>query len=181
MKPRSKHSVADLLPLALTGVGGQIINLPHSGGGWVHLQFRRFAGCPICSLHLRSFARRADELRSAGIRTVVVFHSSQAALEPYQDESPFDLIADPTKRLYRRFGVEASLLSVLNPRTWLPGLRGLTAGRLRVPVGGGPFGLPGDFLFSANGELVAEKRGLHANDQWSVDDVLRHTKARSAA
>jgi len=26
--------------------------------GLVHLQFRRFAGCPVCNLHLRSFASR---------------------------------------------------------------------------------------------------------------------------
>lgn len=28
----------------------------------VHLQMRRYAGCPICSLHLRSFTRRREEL-----------------------------------------------------------------------------------------------------------------------
>jgi hypothetical protein len=27
-------------------------------GRWVHLQFRRFAGCPVCNLHLQAFARR---------------------------------------------------------------------------------------------------------------------------
>jgi hypothetical protein len=24
----------------------------------IHLQFRRYAGCPICNLHLRSFVER---------------------------------------------------------------------------------------------------------------------------
>ncbi|HMZ13123.1 MAG TPA: AhpC/TSA family protein, partial [Mycobacterium sp.] len=33
---------------------GASIRVP--GPGRLHLQFRRFAGCPICSLHLRSFA-----------------------------------------------------------------------------------------------------------------------------
>ena len=42
----------------------------------VHLQLRRFAGCPICNLHLRSFARRHDELVRAGTVEVAVFHSS---------------------------------------------------------------------------------------------------------
>jgi hypothetical protein len=41
-----------------------------------HLQFRRFAGCPICSLHLQSVAARHREIAAAGIREVVLFHST---------------------------------------------------------------------------------------------------------
>jgi hypothetical protein len=39
----------------------------------VHLQFRRFAGCPICNLHLRDVARRRDEIENAGVTEVVLF------------------------------------------------------------------------------------------------------------
>ena len=39
----------------------------------VHLQFRRFAGCPVCNLHLHSIVQRNDEIQEASIREVVVF------------------------------------------------------------------------------------------------------------
>lgn len=99
MKPSAPSSGSGLISLQLTGVRGQTIAVPNPDGRYVHLQFRRFAGCPVCNLHIRSFARRADELRSAGVRTVVVFHSCRDTLAPYQNESPFDFIADPTKAL----------------------------------------------------------------------------------
>ncbi len=46
-------------PARLVAIDGASIRVP--GPGRLHLQFRRFAGCPICSLHLRSFADRHAE------------------------------------------------------------------------------------------------------------------------
>jgi peroxiredoxin len=67
----------------------------------VHLQFRRFAGCPICNLHMRSISRRHDEIVAAGVRELVVFHSSVEAMREFQADLPFTAIADPGKELYR--------------------------------------------------------------------------------
>jgi hypothetical protein len=90
-----------------------------SGGG--HLQFRRYAGCPFCNLHLRSIVQRHQELVAAGIREVVVFQSSSAELLAQQGDAPFAVIADPTRRLYAQFGVVSSPRAVLDPRAWLAG------------------------------------------------------------
>jgi hypothetical protein len=35
-----------------------------------HLQFRRFAGCPICNTHLQSIVARHHEIVAAGISEV---------------------------------------------------------------------------------------------------------------
>ena len=37
---------------------------------------------------------------------------------------------------------------------------------------GGHLGLPGDFLIGPDGRVLACKHGRHANDQWSVDELL---------
>lgn len=141
----------------------------------VHLQFRRYAGCPICNLHLRSVAARHDEITAAGVREVVVFHSSAAQMRPYQGDLPFDAVADPDRELYREFGVEPSPRAVLDPRALWTGLR---AGVRRM--GGGPpplgrklLGLPADFLIAPDGRVLARRYGVHAADQWSVDELLR--------
>jgi hypothetical protein len=33
-------------------------------------------------------------------------------------------------------------------------------------------GLPGDFLIAPDGRVIASKYGAHADDQWSVDEIL---------
>src|SRR5260370_424219 len=90
--------------LELTATSGQLVTIPDPAGNFVHLQLRRFAGCPICNLHLRSIVTRHDEIRTHGIREVVVFHSTAAELAKHEAELPFPLIADPERELYRRLG-----------------------------------------------------------------------------
>lgn len=163
----------------LISVTGQRIPLPPPEG-LLHIQFRRFAGCPICNLHLQSVVRRHDEIAAAGITEVVVFHSPADELRRHTADLPFATIADPDKRYYREFGVESSPRALLDPRAWGAILRGgaLTAlGRFAPPAprqSGGRLGLPADFLIDSHGDVVAAKYGLHADDQWSVDELLAH-------
>ena len=165
----------------LTDVTGRPIAVPDPGH-LVHLQFRRFAGCPVCNLHLRSFVRRHDEIEATGIREVVVFHSPADELRHHAEDLPFAVIADPGKRLYAEFGVESAPRALLDPRVWPTIVRGVTRSAWQIvrhrehpPAGrpaGGRFGLPGDFLIDANGQVITAKYGEHAADQWTVDQVL---------
>jgi peroxiredoxin len=176
-------------PHQLVAISGEKVSVPDPGQV-VHLELRRFAGCPICNLHLRSIVTRKDELAAAGIKEVVVFHSTDEELRKYQAELPVAVIADPDKKLYAEFGVEKSARSVLNPRAWPAVFRGL--GRHVGAVGkgeehltplkpkNGSFGLPGDFLIASDGSVIASKYGEHAYDQWTVDQVLELAKGRGA-
>jgi AhpC/TSA family len=166
--------------MRLTNIHGGTVPVPDPDR-LVHLQLRRFAGCPVCNLHLRTIVRRHDEIVAAGVREVVVFHSPVDELRAHAADLPFDVVADPDKRLYRRYGVESGLRSLLNPRVWptivravavaLPDvLRGRPAPSLRPA--GGRLGLPGDFLIAPDGRTIASRRGRHAGDQWSVDELL---------
>jgi peroxiredoxin len=172
--------------LELLSVTGEHVILPPSEG-LVHLQFRRFAGCPICNLHLQSIVHRHDEIEAAGIREVVFFHSPAEELAKYTADLPFATVADSDKRYYRQFGVESSPRALLHPRAWAAAIRGtaLTVlGRFRAPTvhqTGGHLGLPADFLIDSNGTVIAEKRGTHAYDQWSVDELLAHARAARPA
>jgi peroxiredoxin len=148
----------------------------------VHLQFRRFAGCPVCNLHLHSFVQRQDEIEAASIREVVVFHSTADLLLLHAGNLPFAVIADPDKRLYAEFGVESALPALLDPRVWVPVLRAVSRSALMIlrkrqavpslNPRGGRFGLPADFLIAQDGRVLACKYGSHAYDQWSVDELL---------
>jgi hypothetical protein len=37
---------------------------------------------------------------------------------------------------------------------------------------GGRLGLPGDLLIGPDGRVLATKHGTHADDRWSVDELL---------
>jgi len=176
ISPGSIVSTRDLTP-----VSGYPLAIPDPGR-LVHLQFRRFAGCPVCNLHLRSVVRRHDEIEAAGIREVVVFHSPADELREHTPDLPFAVIADPNKRLYVEFGVESAPRALLDPRAWLPIVRAILRSawavarrQERTPASkqpGGRLGLPADFLIASDGRILAHKYGEHVYDQWSVDELL---------
>lgn len=169
-------------PRTLRSITGEGISVPDARG-LVHLQFRRFAGCPVCNLHLRSYVRRHEEIMAAGVREVALFHSSAQQLRLYASNLPFAIVADQGKRLYREFGVEASLRALLHPRAVLPIVRAVAHSAWEILRGvrpvppllhpeGGRFGLPADFLIDRDGVIRACRYGAHADDQWSVDEML---------
>lgn len=142
------------------------------GPGWIHLQFRRFAGCPVCNLQVRLFTEAHAQLAAAGVTTVTFFHSPREAMLPHQAELPSPVVPDPERVWYARFGVERSLRAVANPRVWATAVRAFVTGPSNPLEGGSQDGLPADFLVDASGNLVAVHYGANAADQWSVDEVL---------
>jgi hypothetical protein len=177
-------------PHKLEALSGELVPVPDPDH-LVHLELRRFAGCPVCNLHLRSVVVRNDELRAAGVREVVVFHSSVADLHKYQAELPFDVIPDPDRKLYAEFGVESKPKAILSPAAWPAIFKGLgrsiaatVKGKEHAPPvkpAGGSIGLPGDFLIASDGKVIASKYGEHAYDQWTVDEVLTLAKDAGSA
>jgi hypothetical protein len=172
----------------LLSISGEPVSIP-DGKRLIHLQLRRFAGCPICSLHLHAVAERHDDIVAAGVREVVVFHSTAEELLAHGANWPFDVVADPDRRLYREFGVEPSARALLDPRAWPPTVRSLLRAAPAIlaegrsapskhPLGG-RLGLPADILIDGDGRVLAGKQGSHAYDQWSVDEVLGQVRSAS--
>jgi len=176
-----------LEPQWLTSVVGERLAIPDQER-LVHLQLRRFAGCPVCNLHLRSLARRKAALDIAGIREIVVFHSRPEDLRKFVEDVPFALVADPDKRLYEAFGAEAGVRAMLDPRSWptiaralLRATLGLFRGHPVPPIHppGGRYGLPAEFLIDHDGRILACKYGQHVDDHWSADELIRLARVRS--
>jgi hypothetical protein len=162
-------------------ISGDEVGIPDPSS-LIHLQFRRFAGCPVCNLHLHSMMRRNDEILGAGIREIVFFHSSAEDLREHASMFPFAVVANPDKDVYRAFGVESGARALLDPRGWgaIAGGIGrsaaaILAGREAVPSlnpHGGRYGLPADLLIAPDGCVIASKYGQYVDDQWSVDELL---------
>lgn len=169
-----KFKIGAVAPsISVESIHGKPVRIPDSSVRYVHLQFRRFAGCPVCNFHLHSLSKQLAGLQAAGIREVAVFHSSREEMLNYQAELPFDCIADPSKALYRQFGVEASVFALLHPAVLWAGFRGIvTTGRFYKKAENGIFGLPADFLIAPSGEVLATHYGTHAYDNWDAETLL---------
>ncbi len=176
--PAERFHPGDPSPgIHVTNIHDGAVEIPSTKSKYVHLQFRRFAGCPICNLHLQSFVARIGEIEAKGIHEVVVFHSSKESLLPYQGHFPFDVVGDPQKLLYDQFGVRTSLYSILDFRAWPAMFEGNgVTDRPKGKPEGGVLGLPADFLISADGRIVAAHYGRYAYDQWTVDELLALAK-----
>src|SRR6516164_6303236 len=75
-----KFTPGDMLrTTVMEAVTGEAIDLPDPKR-LVHLQFRRFVDCPICNTRIAEFRRRARETQAAGIKEVIVFHSSPQSI-----------------------------------------------------------------------------------------------------
>lgn len=172
-----------LSPFRIRNIHGSEVSIP-GPEPWTHLQFRRFAGCPICNLHLQSIIARHQDIKEAGIREVVIFHSSDAELLPYQGHFPFDVVGDPTKTLYRKYGVESSIFAFLSLKAWAASLKGnlrKDKPKQKGMPNGGIAGLPADFLIASDGTVRAVHYGTHAYDQWTVNELLQLTRMSTPA
>jgi peroxiredoxin len=160
-----------LAPFELKTLSHGSVKVP--GAGVLHLQFRRFAGCPICNLHVRAFAKHVAALEAAKVTTVAFFHSSAEVMRPLQGDLPFPVVADLERRWYQRFAVERSVMGPMHPRAMWAAMKGLATTNASPLKGeGGTDGLPADFLVSSDGRVLAAHYGGHADDSWSVEDVL---------
>jgi peroxiredoxin len=175
----NKFKPGDIVPATtLESVIGAQVKLPDPNR-FVHLQLRRFVDCPICNTHIAELRKRAREIEAAGIKEVIVFHSSAKSIRSYQKDVPFVLVGDPKKALYKEFGVETSL-AFLSLKALGAAMRGVAHGHFGLRLSGGPFGLPGDFLIAPSGQIKAAKYGTHAYDQWSVDELIALAKGAAA-
>lgn len=179
-RPRKRQvQPGDLVtPRTLTTIHGRDVAVPDPES-MVHLQFRRYAGCPVCNLHLRSVVHRRDEISAAGIHEVILFHASPDEVRHYEAELPLDVVADPHRQLYSEFGVQRSWRAFNAPTlittaaaaavvAYIRGERKI----VRLRPEGGRRGLPADFLIAPHGTVLAAKYGGHAGDQWTVDELL---------
>lgn len=159
-------------PFSLNSVQGDQVLIPDKTR-LTHLQFRRFAGCPTCNLHIRSFVQRYGELSARGIQEVVIFHSSESMMKEYFSDVPFPVVADPTRALAKEFGVKKSIWSIMHRMALASIFKGIVRHGVKLPERfESVLNLPADFLIGRDGQILKAKRGRHAYDQWSIDQLI---------
>jgi peroxiredoxin len=141
----------------------------------VVLSLTRYAGCPVCQLHVARLAAAMPEFRARGCAVWVVFQSTPARLREALQEwgPPFAAVADPAGGIYRAFGAAPSLAGWLHPRSLLAAVRARAAGRRHGRFEGRETQMPADFVLSPTGQLLLAHYGRDVGDGASVAALLK--------
>ena len=162
--------------LEMQDLEGQSQSIGQYRGRPLLLQFYRYASCPMCDLRLHDFSREYPRLREMGLEVIAIFHSSPRRLRSHFGgrRLPFTIVADPSRHLYRRYGVETSwikfLLSMLKPSFYWDWLRSMRHGFF----GGVDWQLasmPADFLIGPDGTVLEVHYGRDIGDHMPVHQI----------
>ena len=156
-------------------IGGRCVSLEQLRGRPLLLKFYRFATCPVCNLHMHRFIMEHRMVSDAGLTTIVFYHSPADKLADAQDSAtPFDLIPDLEKTIFRAYGVERGLRGLISPTVMREYVKALAAGFSPglLTSDGGITGNPADFLIDASGRVVFAHYGKHYADSLEAADVV---------
>ena len=130
--------------------------------------FLRHAGCTFCREAIADLGKRRDEIERRG-RTIVLVHMGDdapiAQLAARHGLRGAARIADPSRTLYRRFGLSrGSLAQLFGPRVVLRGIAATLRGHMLGPLQGDGLQMPGAFLLK-DGRIVRTFRHRTASDR----------------
>jgi peroxiredoxin Q/BCP len=109
MKLRAGQAAPDF---QIEDIHGTPIALGDYAGKMLMISFYRYASCPLCNLRVHELIQRYPEFHAQGLHLLAIFQSPRESIRQYvgKQETPFPLLADPARTLYRRYGVESSWL-----------------------------------------------------------------------
>jgi peroxiredoxin Q/BCP len=109
MKLRAGQAAPDF---QIEDILGTPIALGDYAGKMLMISFYRYASCPLCNLRVHELIQRYPEFHAQGLHLLAIFQSPRESIRQYvgKQETPFPLLADPARTLYRRYGVESSWL-----------------------------------------------------------------------
>lgn len=100
-----------IIDFEISDFDGKSIRLSEIKSKKILLSFYRYAACPLCNLRIHELIKRYPEYRQRGLYVLAFFESSRESMADYvgKQETPFPLIPDPERRIYKLYGVEHSI------------------------------------------------------------------------
>lgn len=140
----------------------------------VVVSFTRYAGCPVCQLHVGRIAAAMPEFRARSCGVWMVFQSTPERLRAAMDrwQPGFAAVADPAAGLYDAFGAAASLAGYVHPRSLLALVRATAAGKRHGRFEGREAQMPADFVLDPGGRIALAHYGGDVGDDAPVAALL---------
>ena len=138
------------------------------------VSFFRFASCPFCNLRMNELASRHQELNGE-LQILAIFDSPLDNLVKHTKghQAPFPVLADPTNKAYRDFGIENSIVGMLKGMILrFPTLmKGLFHGYLPFRIKGSLTTMPADFLIDSKGIIQTAYYGKDEGDHLPFETI----------
>ena len=150
------------------------IDLKKFQGKKVLLSFYRYASCPFCNLRFHALSQKQAAWQAKGLVSIAVFQSPKASILDYagKEPSPITIIPNPTRDLYRLYGVEGSwkgfLTGALQLGTFASSLK---QGHLPGKVEGEMNMVPADFMIDERGKIILAYYGKDISDHLDITEI----------
>ena len=150
------------------------VNLQQFKGKKVLLSFYRYASCPFCNLRFHALSQKQAEWQTKGLITLAVFQSPKASILEYagKEPSPITIIPNPTRDLYRLYGVEGSWKGFVTGALQLGTFaKALKEGHLPGKVEGEMNMIPADFVIDEQGKILLAYYGKDISDHVDIEQI----------
>ena len=115
----AKLKAGDSIPdLPLTDILGKNVVIENVSSSYVLIAFLRYSECPWCNLALHRLAMEKQLLLDSDCQIITFIQSTpddiqKSILDKHAVRPDFTIIADPEMKIYKRFGVDPSVLGGL--------------------------------------------------------------------
>jgi len=156
---------------------GNDVKLSDYKGKKIILSFYRNVGCPFCNRRVHQIMGNNFRLKNAGVQLVFLFESSNEKLSSsvfHQGISPFPLIGDPEKKVYKQYGVEQSTLKMMKTMFVANVAQAKKETKeLNLPKDKDASMnlVPADFFIDENFKIVKAHYGKHLDDHVAIEEL----------
>ncbi len=161
-----KLNVGDRAPdVVLESVNGTRLDCRRPGAPAVVL-FTRYAGCPVCQLHVSRIATAMPDFRARSCGVWMIFQSTPEHLQAAMAEwkPGFSAVADPTAQLYDAFAAGTSVAGFVHPRSLAALVRAIAAGKRHARFEGRETQMPAGFVLESGGRIAFAHYGRNVGD-----------------
>jgi peroxiredoxin len=155
---------------------GNEIKLSDYKGQKIILSFYRNVSCPFCNRRVHEIMGRRLWLQDSGTQVIFIFESSSQKLGEsffHRGIAPFPLIGDPTKEIYKKYGVENSLLGVLKTSfvsSFAKATQETKSLNLPIDKEATVTLMPADFFINEQFKIAKAHYGTHLDDHIPMEE-----------
>jgi thioredoxin-dependent peroxiredoxin len=164
----------------LKSAQGEIISLSKYKGKTVLLAFFRFAGCPVCNFRIHALMENYTKMQEQQIEIIAVFESGNELLAAYSKDAniPFPIIGNHELSLYKEYGVQKSVLKMMNTMLKKAPKQQMKKGealfnKKKYKQDGSMTRMPADFLIDSTGKIQIAHYGKFIGDHIPLAEIIK--------
>jgi thioredoxin-dependent peroxiredoxin len=164
----------------LKSAQGESISISKYKGKNILLAFFRFAGCPVCNFRMHSLMENYAKMQQQNIEIIAVFESGNEVLATYIKDAtiPFAVIGNHELSLYKKYGVQKSILKMMNTMFKKEPKQQMKQGEImfnekKYKQDGSMTRMPADFLIDSKGIIQIAHYGKFIGDHIPLNVILK--------